>query len=97
MDREAQHRPEDAVRQMADLAAGWSWSDLQALPTARAGDTTLRRGCQPSLAGLGAGCILSDMPHPTASIRDAPWASKPCKNAIWDQGENGKKDQDGKF
>lgn len=35
------------------MAAGWSRSDLQALPAARAGDTTLRRGCQPSLAGFG--------------------------------------------
>lgn len=47
----AQHRPED-VRQMADLAAGWSQSDLQAFSAARAHDTTLHRGCQPSLAGL---------------------------------------------
>jgi len=49
---EAQHRPEDVVRQMADLAVGWSRSDLQALPAARAGNTTPRRGCQTSLAGL---------------------------------------------
>lgn len=85
--REAQHRPEDVVRQMADLAARWSRSDLQALPAARAGDITLRRSCQLSLAGLGGGvcCILSNTPHPTASIRDAPRASQPWKKAIWNR------------
>lgn len=47
----AEHRPED-VRQMADLAAGWAQSDLQAFSAARAHNTTLCRGCQHSLAGL---------------------------------------------
>lgn len=50
----AQHHPDD-VRQMADLAAGWSQSDLQAFSAARVHNTTLHRGCQPSLAGLQVG------------------------------------------
>lgn len=40
------------MRQMADLAAGWSRSDPQALPAARADNTTLRRGCRPHLVCL---------------------------------------------
>lgn len=43
---------------MADLAAGWSQSDLQAFSAARVHNTTLHRGCQPSLAGLLGGCIF---------------------------------------
>lgn len=78
---EAQHRPED-VRQMADLAAGWSQSDPQAFSAARAHNTTVRGGCQPSLAGLLGGRILSNMLHPKGSIRVASWAIQPWKKAV---------------
>lgn len=43
---EAQHRPED-VRQMADLAAGWSQSDPQAFSAARAHNTVQGLPAQP--------------------------------------------------
>lgn len=78
---EAQHCPED-VRQMADLAVGWSQSDLQAFSAARAHNTTLHRGCQPSLAGLLGGHILSSMLHPKGSITDASCAIQPWRKAV---------------
>lgn len=65
VDHQAQHHPEDVLRQMADLAAVWSWRDLQALPTARQVHNTAQAG------RFGAGCILSNMPYPTGSTRDA--------------------------
>lgn len=61
---EAQHRPAD-VRQMADLAAGQSQSNLQAFSAAGVHNTTLLRGCQPSLAGLLGGG-LHTFKHPAA-------------------------------
>lgn len=66
MGQEAQHHPEDVVRYMADLAAVWSWRDLQVLPTQEEVHNTAQAG------RFGAGCILSNMPHPTRSTIDGP-------------------------